>query len=84
MANYKFVTIVPVMLALTTALSGCGGTAQTGLETVHQPVVKRTDFAFDLQTSGSGGLASGETRRLVDWFDSINVGYGDRISIDDP
>ena len=84
MTNTKLSMIAPALMTLTVALVGCGGTSQTGLETVHQPVVQRTDFAFDLQTSGSGGLASGEIRRLGDWFESINVGYGDRISIDDP
>lgn len=78
----KLPLIAPVLMTLT-ILSGCGGTAQTGLETVHQPVVGRTDYTFDLQTSGDG-LASGESRRLGDWFDSIQLGYGDRISIDDP
>ena len=38
---------------------------------------------FDVQTSGYG-LAPGETARLAGWMASLGVGYGDRISIDDP
>ena len=56
-----------VSAGLTLALAGCGGTRNRGLESVHQPVVDRADYALDLATSG-GGLARGEQERLIGWF----------------
>ena len=44
-------------------LGGCMGTQNRGLESVHQPVVSRADYALDLGTAGDG-LAPGEARRL--------------------
>jgi pilus assembly protein CpaD len=52
-----------------------------GVETVHQPVVTRTDFVLDVATTPSG-LAPGEAERLAGWFDGLNLGYGDTITLD--
>ena len=68
------------LAALALTLGACGGTENRGLESVHQPVVSRTDYVFDVN-DGMGAQAS---QRLSGWFDSLRVGYGDRISIDDP
>lgn len=65
------------------ALGGCGGTQNRGLESVHQPVVERADYALDLQTAGNR-LASGEQARLAGWLDAMRLGYGDRVTVDDP
>jgi len=71
-------------LSLGLALSACGGMATNRtLESVHQPVVEKTNYVFDL-TTGPGGLSLPEQRRLVGWFDAMNLHYGDRIYIDDP
>lgn len=74
------------ILALSIGLAGCMGTSPAanfkGLETLHQPVVSRTNYTFDVATSGSGGLGAGEYQRLADWFDSLQLGYSDRISVD--
>lgn len=51
------------------------------LSSVNQPVVQRTDFVLDLNTTGSGVPAS-EQDRLAAWLDSLQLGYGDRVSID--
>lgn len=51
------------------------------LYSVHQPVVQRTDYVMDLSVAGNG-LASGEDERLSAWFDSLDIGYGDRIFVD--
>jgi pilus assembly protein CpaD len=59
------------------------GTATRGLESTHQPVVSRTDYALDVATSG-GGLAAGEEQRLAGWMASLRLAYGDRVAIDDP
>lgn len=73
------------LLALAPALltGGCAGTVQQGVETVHQPVVSRTDYAIDLSASGSG-LAPGEAERLSGWMAGLQLGFGDRVSVDDP
>lgn len=70
--------LLPAMLA-----AGCGGTRNRGMESVHQPVVSRADYAIDLGVRG-GDLASGEARRLRGWLDGLRLGYGDRVAVDDP
>lgn len=74
-----------LLLAALPALlvGGCMGTENRGLESVHQPVVARASYAFDLATAG-GFLASGEQQRLVGWMDSMHLGYGDHVAIEDP
>lgn len=82
-ANLK---LVPTALALSLglALSACGGmAANPTLESVHQPVVEKTNYVLDLNT-GPGGLSLPEQRRLTAWFDAMNLRYGDKIYIDDP
>jgi pilus assembly protein CpaD len=69
-------------LALTACNTTDGPNLNRGLESVKQPVVESQNYALDL-SANSGGLPIGEQRRLNDWFDSMNVGYGDRIGIDD-
>lgn len=80
-------TLRTLMLAtcLTPALllSACGGTVNRGLESMHQPVVSRSDYTLDVATSGNR-LAPGEAQRLAGWMASMRLGYGDRVAIDDP
>lgn len=64
-------------------LGGCMGTENRGLESVHQPVVSRTDYLLDLAT-GPAGLAPGESQRLAGWLASLRLGYGDGVAVDDP
>lgn len=70
------------LLGLALALSACG-TVNRGMESVHQPVVQRTDYVIDVNASGDR-LAPSERERLDGWFSSIGLGYGDRVAIDDP
>ena len=71
-------------VSLSLALAGCGGMASNGsLESVHQPIVQRTNFVLDLN-AGPGGVSLPEQRRLSGWFEAMNLRYGDRITIDDP
>ncbi|MFW2852890.1 CpaD family pilus assembly protein [Sphingomonas sp. TX0543] len=70
--------VVPALM-----LGGCSGTKNRGLESVHQPVVSRTDYSFDVG-AGAYGLAPGEEQRLAGWMTSLRLGYGDEVSIDDP
>lgn len=53
------------------------------LYSVHQPVVQRTDYVIDVNT-GPAGVPASELARLDAWFASIELGYGDRVSIDAP
>lgn len=73
-----------IALSLGLALAGCGGMADNRtIESVHQPVVERTNYVFDV-TTGPGGLSFPEERRLAGWFAAMGLRYGDRIAIDDP
>lgn len=54
-----------------------------GVEAPNQPVVQRTDFIFDATPDGYNGVSREERQRMVDWFDAIELGYGDRVSIVD-
>lgn len=63
-------------------LTACMGTENRGMESVHQPVVARHDYALDLATAG-GRLAPGESRRLGDWMNAVHLGFGDRVAIDE-
>ena len=69
-------------LAASTALAACG-TPNRGLESVHQPVVSRQDYAFDVAI-GPDGLAAGEQQRLGGWMEALHVGYGDTVALDNP
>ncbi len=74
------------LLVLGLAVAGCAGgnpEVNTSLYSVNQPVVQRTDFVMDLATAG-GGVSTDEQARLSAWFQSLNLGYGDRVSIDQP
>lgn len=73
--------------ALSLPLAACNAPSadsNRGLESVRQPVVQRTSFVFDVSTLPGGGLAVSEQRRLAGWLDALDLGYGDRVSLDDP
>ncbi len=78
MSSKKFL----IAALLTAGLTACGtpGT-NTSLYSVHQPVVERTNYSIDLDASGAE-LSSVETNRLTQWFDALELRYGDRVSID--
>lgn len=74
-------------LVLAAGLSACttpGGTMpNASLDSVNQPVVQRHNYTLDLRSDATG-LPVPEMSRLAGWFEAMNLGYGDRISIDDP
>jgi pilus assembly protein CpaD len=81
---------IATLLALGVAVTAFPAAAQRsadpanrGLDSINQPVVVRSDFALDLASRGSG-LSPVERGRLAAWFDSLGLGYGDRVSVDDP
>ncbi len=80
MRNMKFLIIATASLAL----ASCGGTlgsSNTSMYSVHQPVVERTNYAIDLASNGSG-ISTAEQSRLAEWFDALDLRYGDRVAID--
>jgi len=77
---------VPIALSLALALGACAGTMNMenrSLYSVKQPVVERSNFMLDVATTGDG-LPISEQRRLASWFETMELGYGDRVAIDDP
>lgn len=74
-------------LTLALGLGACttpaGVTPNHGLESINQPVVSRSNMTLDLLAT-PGGLAVPEQARLAEWFETLEIGYGDRIAIDDP
>lgn len=73
-----------IAAAAIVTLSGCGNmSSNRGMESVHQPVVSRDNYTLDLSAQG-GALPTQEQRRLAEWFQAMDLGYGDRVSIDDP
>jgi pilus assembly protein CpaD len=78
MRTLTFATLASLGLAL----GACGeATINRGVESVHQPVVSRADYVFDVSAS-SNGLSADEAARLSGWFESLRLGYGDRVSVD--
>ncbi len=77
---------VLIATGLALGLSACGGssavTGSRGLESVNQPIVERSNYTLDLSMAG-GTLPITEQRKLSGWFQAMDLGYGDHISIDD-
>lgn len=73
-----------IALSLGLAVAGCGGMAtNTSLYSVKQPVVERTNFTLDVNTNPSG-LTITEQQRVNGWFETMDLRYGDRVTIEDP
>ena len=56
-------------------------TQNWGLYSRAQPVVERHDFVLELASQGPG-LSLSERARLRQWFTSLGIGYGDRVSVE--
>ena len=64
-------------------LAGCGSIgANTSVYSTNQPIVQRTNFAIDVNSNGSTGIASSEMVRLSEWMNALKLGYGDRVAVD--
>lgn len=79
---YSRLTAV-AMFAPALLLAACDPAVNRGVESAHQPVVSRNDYVVDLATTPYG-LAEGEAGRLGGWMAALRLGYGDRVSVDDP
>ncbi len=55
---------------------------ERGVDSLNQPVVSRTDYVLDL-AAGYEGLPAAERARLADWFQTLSLGYGDHVFVDD-
>lgn len=85
----RFITLAAVS-ALGLAVAGCATQPgalrpanNTSVYSLHQPVVEHTNFVFDLTVAGDS-LPASEQERLAAWLDSIEIGYGDRLAVDEP
>jgi|TARA_R100001244_G_scaffold39766_6_gene35857 pilus assembly protein CpaD len=73
-----------LITALGLSVTACGSTtANRSVYSERQPVVSKSNFVLDL-SAGNGGLSTAEQNRLAGWFEALELGYGDRVSIDDP
>lgn len=78
----KTAVTAAIALSFGLALSACGDTPNnTSLYSIKQPVVERSNYTLDL-TAGAGGLSVPDQQRLADWFETMDLGYGDRIALD--
>jgi pilus assembly protein CpaD len=76
--------ILFAVLGASLALTGCvteKATKNRTVDSVHQPVVARADYVFDLPSDG-GSVYPQDLNRLAGWMETLRLGYGDRISID--
>ncbi len=71
------------LLAASASLTACG-TSNRGLESVHQPVVQRTDYVYDLPAPSGDQMPAQDATRLTGWFDSLKLRFGDHVSVDAP
>ncbi|QAY79579.1 CpaD family pilus assembly lipoprotein [Sphingosinicella sp. BN140058] len=88
MDRVKSIALLAGFGAALLAASGAGalpppGHGNRGLESENQPIVQRTDYVMDL-AGAYDGLPAAERQRLNGWFRSLDLAYGDRVSIDDP
>ncbi|MFB0613509.1 CpaD family pilus assembly protein [Aurantiacibacter poecillastricola] len=85
--SFKHASRFGLAISLGLGLAACGGlvdnTNNFSLNSVNQPVVERSNYVLDLRTSpeGLGGIEQG---RLAEWFDMLDLGYGDRVAIETP
>ena len=76
-------TILIAALAVPALTLGGCGTYNGGVDSIKQPVVSRTDYVFDAQST-TAGLAPGEAERVAGWLAAMRLHYGDQVSVDDP
>jgi pilus assembly protein CpaD len=72
-----------VLIALSLSVAACSA-SNRGLESARQPVVSRTDYVLDVASGGDAGLSRADASRLSGWFESLQLAYGDRVSVDVP
>ena len=88
MASLKSLTLLAATAAILAAPAAEAkrrdtGGAERGVDSLNQPVVERSDYVIDL-AAPSGRLSAVEKGRLRAWFQSLGLGYGDRVFVDEP
>lgn len=85
MRNHSKGTLASALaLSLSVTLAACGGMADNrSVYSIRQPVVERTSVALDV-TTNADGLPAAEQRRVAEWFEAMDLRFGDRVSVDDP
>jgi pilus assembly protein CpaD len=86
----RFIKLAAVS-ALGLAVCGCAAQPRgnltpannTGVYSLHQPVVEHTNYVFDVRVEGDR-VPDAELERLAAWFRSIGARYGDRLTVDEP
>lgn len=71
-----------IALGLACLMPGYGAiaAAQTGADSIHQPVVQRLDYILDLDATD--GLSATEANKLTSWLTALSPAYGDSIGLD--
>ena len=83
-ANTSRIIASAAALSLSCGLAACGGmSTNPTMYSAHQPVVERSSMVLDVATSADG-LPVAEQRRIADWFETVDLRYGDRVSLSDP
>ncbi len=82
--NFKRVGTLALAATFGLGLASCGGMPTNNtVYSIKQPIVERENFTLDVATS-SGGLTVSEQARLNDWFEAMDLRYGDRVAVEDP
>lgn len=72
--------IILIAMGLAVVLTApAAGRSNRGVESVHQPIVQRSDFTLDVP---AGDLTAADRARVLQWFDALGLDYGDRVSLD--
>jgi len=79
--TFAFLMLGTAVLAAAPAAAQRREPTNPTLNSVNQPVVEQTFYVYELRTSAAG-LDGGELGRLGEWFRSLQLGYGDQISVD--
>ncbi|MDB5691890.1 MAG: pilus assembly protein CpaD [Alphaproteobacteria bacterium] len=85
MARKTFASLIAIAAALSASAAEArhrsGARNNTSVDSYNQPVVQRTDYVLDLGNQGPG-LSMAERARLRAWFNTLGLGYGDRVWVD--
>ena len=74
---------IAIVIGTGLSLSACGvKDMNRSVNSVHQPVVERSQYAIDLNLDPRQGVLPQELQRLDQWMQVMDVGYGDRIALD--
>ena len=74
---------IAILVGTGLSLSACGvKDMNRSVNSVHQPVVERAQYAIDLNLDPRQGILPSELQRLDQWMDIMDIGYGDRVALD--